>query len=141
MNHSRVVGIDYGTKRVGIAMSDPFRMFAQAVGTYSPDDAVVRLRALKRDPGFDTIVVGWPLTLSGEEGDATDFVRPFINRLYKEFPDTRLVRWDERYSSARARDVLLEAGVPKKKRREKGRVDSVAAAVILQEYLDEVEGE
>ncbi len=137
MPHPRTIGIDYGTKRVGVAISDPLRMFAQAEGTYSVNDAVDRLRELHADPGFDTIVVGWPLTLAGEEGMATDRVRPFVHRLRNQFPSANVITWDERFSSKRARKALVQAGVRKKDRRRKGRVDAAAAAVILQEFLDE----
>lgn len=133
----RIVGIDYGTKRVGIALSDPLRLFAQADGTYSEEDALARLDDISKDLGIETIVVGWPLDLSGEEGAATRVVRPFVNRLKNQFPDISVVTWDERFSSEKARQALVDAGVRRKNRRRRGRVDSAAAAVILQEYLDE----
>lgn len=136
-SHSRIIGIDYGTKRVGVALSDPLRMFAQAEGTYSAGGAVVRLKELHTDPGFDTIVVGWPLIPSGEEGAATERVRPFVNRLRNQFPSAKVVIWDERFSSQRAKEALVEAGVSRKDRRRRERVDAAAAALILQEYLDD----
>lgn len=135
--YPRLVGIDFGTKRVGVALSDPFRMFAQAEGTYAVEKAVDRLRELAAEPGFDTIVVGWPLTPEGHEGKATERVRPFVNRLRKLFPEADVVTWDERYSSDRAVEALVDAGVRPKDRRRKGRVDAAAAALILQEYIDE----
>jgi putative Holliday junction resolvase len=136
-SHPRIIGIDYGTKRVGVAVSDPLRIFAQAEGTYSVNGAVERLKEMQADPGFDTIVVGWPLTISGEEGAATEHVRPFVNRLRKQFPGTHVVTWDERFSSRRARRTLIEAGVSRNDRRRKGRVDAAAAALVLQEFMDE----
>lgn len=135
-SHSRIIGIDYGSKRVGVAISDPFRMFAQTEGTYSVKGAVDRLKELDADPGFDTIVVGWPLMPSGEEGDATERVRPFVNRLRNQFPSASIITRDERFSSVRARKALVDAGVRRKDRRRKGRVDAAAAALILQEFLD-----
>lgn len=137
MSHRRIIGIDFGTKRVGVAVSDPLRMFAQSDGTYTASGAVARLTELQHDPGFDLIVVGWPLTPDGEEGEATERVQPFVNRLRNQFPSARVVTWDERFSSARAREALVEAGVRKKARRRKERVDAAAAAIILQEFLDE----
>lgn len=135
--HPRLIGIDYGTKRVGIAVSDPLRMFAQAEGTYSVDDAFARLVEMNADPGFDTVVVGWPLTPDGDEGLAIERVRPFVNRLRNAFPSAAVETWDERHSSDRAVEALVDAGVSRKNRREKGRVDAAAAAVILQEFIDE----
>ena len=133
----RIIGVDYGTQRIGLAMSDPLRLYAQSLGAYSSEEAIRQLAALNADPGFDTIVVGWPLTLSGEEGAATDIVRSFIRLLSKRFPGKKVITQDERYSSVRARDLLVRSGVRKKVRRRKERVDAAAAAVILQDYIDE----
>lgn len=133
----RIIGIDYGTKRVGLAVSDPLLMFAQPHGTYDADETVERLVRLEADPGIEAIVVGWPLTLDGREGKAVEFVRPFVNRLRNRFPGIRIITWDERFSSERAKGALVDAGVKKKDRRSKNRINAAAAAVILQEYLDE----
>lgn len=133
----RIVAVDYGTKRVGLAVADPLRLFAQPFGTFAPDGAVEALRTLHLREGIETIVVGWPLTPDGEEGPATERVRPFLNRLRNAFPGVEVVPWDERYSSARAKEAIRAAGAGRKARRDKGRVDRAAAAVVLQEYLDE----
>jgi putative Holliday junction resolvase len=129
--------VDYGTKRVGLAVADPLRLFAQPLGTYPPDEAVERLRALHRTDGLETLVVGWPYTPDGEEGAAVERVRPFFNRLRNAFPGVELVAWDERFSSTRAKEAIRAAGAGRKARRDRERVDRAAAAVILQEYLDE----
>ncbi len=135
----RIVGVDYGAQRVGLAISDPFRLYAQSVGAYSGEEALQALARLHEDPGFDTIVVGWPLTLSGEEGAATEVVRSFVRRLSSRFPEKNVVMQDERHSSVRARKLLFRAGVRKKARCRKERVDAAAAAVILQDYIDETQ--
>lgn len=135
----RIVGVDYGAQRVGLALSDPFRLYAQSIGAYSGEEALQALARLDEDPGFDTIVVGWPLTLSGEEGAATEAVRAFVRRLSRRFPGKNVVTQDERHSSVRARKLLFRAGVRKKARRQKERVDAAAAAVILQDYIDETQ--
>jgi putative holliday junction resolvase len=132
----RLVAVDYGTKRVGLAVADPLRLFARPLGTWPPDEAVEELRRIHREEGLEAVVLGWPLTPEGEEGEATARVRPFLNRLRRVLPDVEVVTWDERYSSQDAAAALLAAGVRKKARREKGRVDRAAAAVILQQYLD-----
>ena len=134
----RIVAVDYGTRRVGLAKADPLRLFAQPLGTYPPDEAVAVLRALHRDEGIETLVVGWPLTPEGDEGPATERVRPFFNRLRNAFPEAEVVTWDERASSVRAKEAIRAAGAGRKARRDKGRVDRAAAAIVLQEYLDEV---
>ena len=133
----RIVAVDYGTKRVGLAVADPLWLFARPYGTFAPDEAVEALRALHRDEGLSAIIVGWPLTPDGEEGAATERVRPYFNRLRNAFPGTEVLAWDERYSSVRAKEAIRAAGAGRKARRDRARVDRAAAAVMLQEYLDE----
>ena len=133
----RIVGIDYGRKRVGIAISDPLRLFAIPVGTFAPKKSLAIIREIKDQKGIKEIVVGWPLTLDGEEGKATEYVQQYINRLKKVFPGIQVHKLDERYSSKRAVNALVEANVKKKDRGQKKRIDSAAAAIILQDYLDE----
>ena len=132
----RLLGLDYGTKRVGLAMADPLRLFAQAVGTFSPGEVLDRIRSVEKGEGVELIVIGWPLTLEGEAAEATERVQKFIDRLQNAFPRIIVEKVDERFSSKRAGETLIEAGVRKKARREKGRIDAAAAALILQDYLD-----
>ena len=123
---------------MGIAIADPLRIFAQPYGTYSPDQSVDTLRALHSREGIDTIIIGWPLTLEGKEGEATQYVEPFYNRIKKVFKSIHVIKWDERFSSEVAKESIRAAGVRQKGRRDKARVDAAAAAVILQEYLDTI---
>lgn len=132
----RILAIDYGTKRVGVAISDPLQLFAQPVDTCSPSEILDRVATLGIRFGIDSIVVGWPLHPNGDETTALNMVQPFIDKLQRRFPDVEIIKWDERFSSERAREVLYEAGVSRKARRSKDRVNAAAAAVILQEYLD-----
>lgn len=136
---SRVLGLDYGERRIGLAVSDPTGTIAQALTT-------VRRRRGKRPPyaaiieimrqwEVDRIVVGLPIEASGEEGEAARQVRDFAEGLHRR-TDTPLEFWDERFSSARARRYLSKSELSARARREKGRVDTVAAALILQSYLD-----
>ncbi|MBT8398986.1 MAG: Holliday junction resolvase RuvX [Rhodothermia bacterium] len=133
----RCVGVDYGTKRVGIAVSDPLWMFAQPHGTFSPPDALNELRTIEAQDGVAVAVVGWPLLPDGSEGRATEIVSSFIRRLKKAIPTIAIVKWDERYTSEVARDRIREAGPRSRWKGTKGRLDAAAAAIILQEYLDE----
>lgn len=134
----RIVSIDYGTKRVGLAMADPLRMFAQPIGAVTPDEAVTKLQQVHNDERIAIIVIGWPLMEDGEEGNATQRVQQYINRLRKKLPHVEFVKWDERYTSLLAKEQLKEVGGSRKRRREKGRVDAMAASIILQEYLDQL---
>ena len=135
--YSRLVGIDVGTKRIGVAQTDLLHTIANPVGTFSPDEVLAEIKKLVDSSKVDKFIVGWPLTPNGEEGRATDMVKKFIKDiLHKHFPDIPVVKIDERYTSNKALEYMLEAGVPKQKRKEKGRRDRIAAAIILQNYLD-----
>lgn len=135
-SQSRIVGIDVGTKRIGVAIADPLRLFAQAHGTYAPDEAIEVLQRLDAEEGIEAVVVGWPLTEEGEEGEATEMVQAFVDRLIESLAGVTVVRRDERYTSEMAKDLLRRAGVQQPGRYDKGRVDAAAAAVILQDYLN-----
>jgi len=135
----RIVAVDYGTKRVGIALADPLRMFAQPHGTFTQRKAVDELKRLHAEEGLETIVIGWPLTLEGEKGKATDRVQQYINRLRNALPgDIQVVKRDERFTSEMAKDAIRQFGVKRAghPKDDKGRVDAAAAALILQDYLD-----
>ena len=131
---ARVVGVDYGTRRVGVALADPLRHFAQPCGTFSQGEAVKFLVALHGREGLETVVMGWPLLESGQEGAATMRVQQYVNRLKKRLPGTQFVKWDERFTSEEAKDRLARRGAPFAR----ARVDVVAAGIILQEYLDQL---
>mgnify|MGYP002761258599 CR=1 FL=1 len=133
---ARLLAVDVGTKRVGIARADPLHLFAQAHGTYGPEEALDELEAIADADGIETLVVGWPLTEAGEEGEATEMVDAYIERVQERLPEVPIVRTDERLTSEMAKDALRRAGVKQPGRYDKGRVDAAAAALILQSYLD-----
>lgn len=137
VSQPRILGVDYGTRRVGLAMADPLGLFAHPVGTFTPEETIKQIRAIDAEDGVSCLVVGWPLTLEGREAEAAVRVQTYIDRLNKVFPHIPIEKMDERFSSRRASEALVEAGVRKKARRQKGRIDSAAAALILQDYLDE----
>lgn len=125
-------------KRVGLAIADPLHLFAQPLGTYSPAEAISRLKELDRAEGLELAVVGWPLMPDGSEGAATESVGRFIEKLSRNLPGLEIVKWDERYTSEVAAEKIREAGPNRRWGRTKGRIDTAAAAIILQEYLDDV---
>lgn len=133
---SRIVGVDVGTKRVGIAVADPLSLFAQVEGSYEPGEALAVLQEIEARDGIATVVVGWPLTEAGEEGEATEMAQAYIDRIRDALPSVSVVRRDERYTSEMAKNLLRRSGVRQPGRDDKGRVDAAAAAVILQDYLD-----
>lgn len=135
--YSRLIGIDVGTKWVGLARTDLLQMVANPIGTYPPDEAISKLKSLVETEQVEKLVIGWPLTPSGGEGRAIKMVERFITRLKLVLPDIEIAKIDERYTSKEAVAAMVEAGVPKMKRRESDRVNQAAAAIILQKYLEE----
>lgn len=136
-NYGRLIGVDVGSKRVGLARTDLLRTFANTVGTYSPNESLKELeRQAKEEGPVSGIVIGWPLTPQGYATDATGLVRAFIKKVELILPEQEIFTMDERYSSKQAVQVMIDAGVPKMKRRKKGRVDQAAAAIILTNFLE-----
>ena len=126
--------MDYGTRRVGLSLADPLRMFAQPLDTCSPGSAIEKLVSLHKSQTIEVIVIGWPLHEDGSEGEATRRVDRYIEQLHSRLPGVKVVRWDERYSSEEAKDLLTRHQSIKAR----GTVDQVAASIILQEYLDSI---
>lgn len=133
----RILGIDYGSKRTGIAISDPMGIIAQPqeVIQYSDsEELVARVGTLVSEKDIRKIVVGIPKTLSNGESEMTKTVSAFVKDLQSSYPDIEIITWDERLTSMQADRVLIEAGVRREKR--KTRIDSLAASIMLQSYLD-----
>jgi putative Holliday junction resolvase len=132
----RVLGIDYGAKRVGIAKSDPTRLIAQGVTTVENDERLFdRLMAIVREEEIVRIVVGMPYNQDVGKGKKELEVEEFIKQL-RERTTVEIDTWDESYSSVNAQQAFIATGMKKKKRRQKHRVDVMAARLMLQEYLD-----
>ncbi len=135
--YGRILGVDVGSKRVGLARTDLLRTVANPIGTFSPDDSFKEIKRQAQHEGpVSGIVVGWPLTPQGHPTDATELAKKYIERLNKEHKDINIYRLDERYTSRQAMKIMVESGVPKMKRRKKGRLDQAAAALILQQFLE-----
>lgn len=134
----RFAAVDVGTRRVGVAMTDPLRMFAQPVGAYPPGEALLVVARLHAEHGLEAVAVGWPLDDDGEEGAAVARTKPFAGRLRKLLPGVRVEVQDETGSSRRAVEALVAAGTRRSARRKStGRLDSAAACVILEDFLRE----
>lgn len=132
----RLIGIDVGRKRIGLAQSDLLQTIASPIGAFSGGEIFKKIQDIVKQGPVKKFVIGWPIKLSGEEGESVHMVQSFIGELKKMFPDIEIVTLDERFTSVMAKQALIKSGIPKKKRREKGRVDAAAAAIILQSYLD-----
>jgi putative Holliday junction resolvase len=135
MPGSRILALDYGTKRIGVALSDELGWTAQPLETFERrtlDRDVAHVASLVQTHGVREVVLGFPLQLDGREGPAIQAMRNFAVRLEQGLP-VPLVFWDERLTTKAAEDLLIAADVSRKKR--KGAVDRVAAAILLQSYL------
>ena len=134
----RILGIDFGTVRVGVAVSDPLRIIAQSVGTFTNNAGIFdTVAAIARQYDVGLVVIGMPYTLRGEKVMKAEEVDKFSSRL-KEKLSVDVVPWDERFTSRIARQTLVQMGTTKKQRRtDKGKVDAMASALILQSFLDQ----
>lgn len=132
----RIIGIDYGNKRVGVAVSDPLGIFASPLDTIHSAKIIEYLQSYLQKERVSCFVVGYPINMNGEPSAAARHVDAFLNLLKKKFPNTPVVLEDERFTSVLAHRSMLAAGVKKMDRRDKAAVDKVSAAIILQTYLD-----
>lgn len=132
----RIAAIDFGTKRIGLAWTDPLGLFAQPVGTFARDELFEKLGTMVNAGEIGAILVGYPLNDDGTGNSMTEVVDRFIDDLGVAFPSIPLERVNEHRSSREAVRILAISGISRKERQKKGRIDSAAACVILQEYLD-----
>lgn len=134
----RCLGIDFGSSRIGIAISDDLGMLAHPLETILNDPAFLpRLQKIVLEKGVSGIVVGIPRNMDGSYGPAAEKAKLFFSQLKSEFPDLRLIAWDERLTTVEAQRLLHAAGRDVKKSRSV--IDQVAAQVLLQSYLDSPE--
>jgi putative Holliday junction resolvase len=134
---SRILAIDYGLKRTGIAVTDPLKIIAGALTTVPTGELMdFLIRYCKEEP-VELFVVGLPLYPDGNPAQIADAVDGFVENLRKQFPEKPVVRQDERNTSNEAKRIILQSGVKKQKRRDKTLVDKIAAALILEQYMRE----
>lgn len=133
---SRIIALDYGTKRTGIAVTDVLKIIAQALETVHTKDVLKYLEDYMNEEAVETIVVGYPVNLKSQETHATRHVKNFIKTLTKKFPETHIEMMDERFTSKLAMQTMIMAGAKKGQRRDKENLDKISAAIILQNYID-----
>ncbi len=131
----RILAIDYGSKRVGIAVTDSLRIIASALTTIHSKDVISFLETYFKTEIVDIIVVGEPKTLQNNKSDSARFIDPFVVHLQKKFPDKIIHRYDERFTSTIAHQTMLLGGLKKKDRQNKKTVDLISATIILQDYM------
>jgi RNAse H-fold protein YqgF len=136
-SYQRILGIDYGSVRVGLSVSDPLGLIAQPIEAFRNDASLfTHLGQVSARENVTLIVVGMPLNLKGQKAQKAEEVQKFIGRLKEEI-GIKILTWDERFTTTIANQTMLAMGTKKKERQKKdGRIDSMAAAVMLQGYLD-----
>ncbi len=134
----RILAIDYGLKRTGIAVTDPMRIIATALETVESDKLFSFLTSYFQKEAVDQLVVGMPRRLNNEDTDMTVPVQKLVEGLQARFPDKPVAVVDERFTSSIAMDAMIRGGMSKKDRRVKGNVDKVSATLILQSYMESV---
>lgn len=134
---NRIVGIDYGRKRTGLAASDPLGIFASALDTVQSAKIVDYLRNyIAHGETIIRFVVGWPKNMDGSPSEAAADVEAFVKHLRKVFPDVPVSFEDERFTSVLAHRAMIDGGMKASKRRDKMSVDKISAAIILQDWMD-----
>jgi putative Holliday junction resolvase len=131
----RILAIDYGSKRVGIAVTDTLQIIATGLTTVHSKDLIAYLEAYLAKEQVECIVVGEPKTLQNEASDSARFIEPFVTHLTRKFPTIKIARYDERFTSVLAHQAMLMGGLKRKDRANKDTVDMISATIILQDYL------
>lgn len=132
----RMIGIDYGRARVGVAMSDPLGIFASPLETVPAANIIDYLKRLSAAQTLARFVVGYPVNLDGRPSEAAADVDRFLAKLSKAFPEVPVSLEDERFTSVLAHRAMIDGGMKKSERRDKASVDKISAAIILQGYMD-----
>ncbi|MDQ2718814.1 MAG: Holliday junction resolvase RuvX [Bacteroidota bacterium] len=135
---SRILCIDYGLKRSGIAVTDPLQIIATGLTTVDSPELVSFLKKYFQQEAVELILIGEPKNLDDSDTHATPLVKEIIKKLQKEFPQLPIKTVDERYTSKMAKQAMLEMGMKKKDRRNKRTVDEIAATIMLQEYMHSI---
>ena len=132
----RMIGIDYGRARVGVAMSDPLGIFASPLETVASAKIIDYLQKIATSEHVVRFVVGYPMNLDGRPAEAAADVDAFLKRLARHFPAIPVSLEDERFTSVLAHRAMIDGGMKKSERRKKESVDKISAAIILQSYMD-----
>ena len=133
---SRILAIDFGLKRTGVAVTDPLRIIASALTTVPTAEVLDFLKKYCASEDVACFVVGLPLHPDGNPAQIAPQADAFAERLRQIFPEKEVVRQDERYTSNQAKEIILQSGIKKQKRRDKSLVDRIAAALILEQYME-----
>ena len=134
----RVLAIDFGRKRTGLAVTDMLRITANPLITIPTHTLETWLKDYFSKEQVDEVVIGHPYQMNGEDSESMQYIQPFINRFRKVFPDMPLKEYDERFTSVIAHRTMISGGMKKSQRQDKAVVDKIAACIILEGYLDSI---
>lgn len=132
----RILAFDYGTKRIGIAVTDPLQIIATGLDTVHPKDIIEYLKKYLSTEQVELFIVGEPKQMDGSPSQSTPHIKGFIGLLNKNFPEIPIERIDERFTSKMASAVVAQSGFKKTDRQNKERLDTISATIILQTYLE-----
>lgn len=133
---ARLLAIDYGRKRTGIAVSDTLQIIANGLTTVPSHTIIAFLKDYIAKESVERIIIGMPRQMNYEESESMQYIKPFVKRLQKEIPDIPVEYFDERFTSRMALQSMIDGGVKKKKRQNKALVDEISATIILQGYME-----
>jgi len=131
----RILGIDYGRKRTGVAVTDPLQIIAGNLATVPTHTLLQFIKDYIAHEQVERIVIGKPTQLNGEPSESMRYITPFVKRLAAELPGMPIVMYDERFTSTIAHQAMIDGGMKQSDRRDKSRVDAIAATIILNDYL------
>ena len=132
----RILAIDYGRKRTGLAVTDILRITANPLLTIETKELMNWLSDYFVREQVDEVVIGHPTQMNGQDSESMNYIRPFVGNFKKQFPDKPIIMYDERFTSVLAHQAMLAGGMKKKDRQNKAVVDKIAACIILEGYLD-----
>jgi putative Holliday junction resolvase len=133
----RILAIDYGKKRVGLAVTDPTQLIANKLTTVATNELWDFLQNYFSKENVDEVIIGYPRQLNNQPSEAVTYINPFIKKFKREYPEMHLELMDERFTSKMAFQTMIDGGVSKKGRRNKAMVDAISATIILQNYMEQ----
>jgi len=134
----RIIALDYGQKRVGIAVTDDLQIIANGLTTVNSNEVLPFLRNYISNETVSCIVVGKPMNMDYTDSESEKYITPFLKSLSKQFPEIPVVRVDERFTSKMAFQTMIDSGINKKNRKNKELIDSISATIILQTYMETI---
>ena len=132
----RILGIDYGRKRIGLAVTDPLHIFASPLETLASQEFDKFIETYLKKEQVEAFVVGYPVQMNNKASEAVKYIDPFIRKLKRIFPEKPVHLVDERFTSQMALRTMIDGGIKKEKRKDKSMVDKISASIILQSFLD-----